>query len=315
MYQVQAGQSATVKVILTNDTDFKTPVTTKVAADVTVTYWTPGTSGAGNTAANGSWAECALGVYQLIFTAGEVGSSLGCFNFVVACGGALNYYGQFIIVADGPISQSLVQAALTALGFTSLRAALLDFLDVLLSTRATQVSVDALPTAADNADAVWDEALAGHLGVGSTGAALNTAASGAVDVNAIADAVWDEANADHVAAGSTGANLTAASAGGGSDQEEACCVVALRGSAALFRVFLQINGQSDATGTEARITVYEEDGTEAIAVQTDSSPDAEGTFNISVDPHGLSQSTNYLAKVEIDIPAGTITSWQGFSTA
>lgn len=36
------------------------------------------------------------------------------------------------------------------------------------------------PTAAENADAVWDEALAGHLGVGSTGAALN-AAGGAGD--------------------------------------------------------------------------------------------------------------------------------------
>ena len=33
----------------------------------------------------------------------------------------------------------------------------------------------ALPTAAGNADAVWDEALAGHLGAGSTGEALNAA--------------------------------------------------------------------------------------------------------------------------------------------
>jgi len=34
-----------------------------------------------------------------------------------------------------------------------------------------------VPSAADNADAVWDEALAGHLGVGSTGTALNAAGS------------------------------------------------------------------------------------------------------------------------------------------
>ncbi len=35
----------------------------------------------------------------------------------------------------------------------------------------------AAPTASDVADAVWDEALAGHLGVGSTGAALSAAGS------------------------------------------------------------------------------------------------------------------------------------------
>lgn len=35
----------------------------------------------------------------------------------------------------------------------------------------------AVPTAAANADAVWDEAIAGHLGAGSTGAALNAAGS------------------------------------------------------------------------------------------------------------------------------------------
>lgn len=36
-------------------------------------------------------------------------------------------------------------------------------------------AVDTLPTAAENADAVWDELLAGHAGAGSTGAALSAA--------------------------------------------------------------------------------------------------------------------------------------------
>ena len=63
-------------------------------------------------------------------------------------------------------------------------------LDLILDARASQTSVDdlptnaelataldPLPTAAENADAVWDELIAGHTGVGSTGAALSAAGS------------------------------------------------------------------------------------------------------------------------------------------
>lgn len=72
------------------------------------------------------------------------------------------------------------------------------------------IDADALATDAVNeiVDQVWDEALAGHLAAGSTGEALDAAASGgsAPTAAAIADAVWDEALADHVAAGSMGFN-------------------------------------------------------------------------------------------------------------
>jgi hypothetical protein len=44
-----------------------------------------------------------------------------------------------------------------------------------LASANLDTQLDALPTAAENADAVWDEMLAGHLGVGSTGEALNGA--------------------------------------------------------------------------------------------------------------------------------------------
>ena len=59
------------------------------------------------------------------------------------------------------------------------------------------------PTAADIADAVWDEATADHQGAGTTGKAL-TDASATADPGAIADAVWDEAKSGHTAAGSFG---------------------------------------------------------------------------------------------------------------
>lgn len=55
----------------------------------------------------------------------------------------------------------------------------------------------------DIADAVWDEALAGHATGGTSGAALSAAGSGA-DAATIADAVWDEALSGHTTAGTAG---------------------------------------------------------------------------------------------------------------
>lgn len=49
--------------------------------------------------------------------------------------------------------------------------------------------IDLLPTASENADAIWDENLADHLDSGTTGEALDNADS-INDVNAIASAVW-----------------------------------------------------------------------------------------------------------------------------
>jgi len=69
----------------------------------------------------------------------------------------------------------------------------------------TQAAIAALNDVSltDVADAVWDEALAGHLTAGTTGKALDDA--GAVtDPAAVADAVWDEAQVDHVTVGSMG---------------------------------------------------------------------------------------------------------------
>lgn len=69
-----------------------------------------------------------------------------------------------------------------------------------------------LLTIAGIADGVWDEAIAGHLAAGSTGAALNGAT--APTAANVADAVWDEGIAGHLVAGSTGFALNAAGAAG-----------------------------------------------------------------------------------------------------
>jgi hypothetical protein len=61
-------------------------------------------------------------------------------------------------------------------------------------------------------DGVWDEAIAGHAGAGSTGLAL--AGASAPTANAVADQVWDEVLAGHAGVGSTGEALASAGAAG-----------------------------------------------------------------------------------------------------
>lgn len=102
-------------------------------------------------------------------------------------------------------SEDVTAVELFSLCTVSDRVALLDHLDADISDVATPADV---PTAAQNADAVWDEATAGHVAAGSAGAALTAPPTAA----AITDAVWDEATAGHVAAGSTGKALTDGSA-------------------------------------------------------------------------------------------------------
>lgn len=83
----------------------------------------------------------------------------------------------------------------------------------LVDTTTTNTDmVAAAPAAADVADAVWDEALAGHAGAGSAGAALSAAS--APSAATVADAVWDEALSGHAGAGSAGAALSAAGTAG-----------------------------------------------------------------------------------------------------
>ncbi len=79
-----------------------------------------------------------------------------------------------------------------------------------LATANLDTQIDALPTAAESADAVWDELIAGHAISGSTGEALANAGGAGTPptVGAIADAVWDEARAGHVAAGSFGEGVS-----------------------------------------------------------------------------------------------------------
>lgn len=61
------------------------------------------------------------------------------------------------------------------------------------------------PSAADIADAVWDEDLTGHTATDSAGDVLGNVATGSPPTaSAIADAVWDEATSGHATSGTFG---------------------------------------------------------------------------------------------------------------
>ncbi len=61
--------------------------------------------------------------------------------------------------------------------------------NIITEIDANETKIDALPTAADIADAVWDEQLSDHLSAGSTGEALDNA-DAIADLSLIAEEVW-----------------------------------------------------------------------------------------------------------------------------
>jgi len=95
-----------------------------------------------------------------------------------------------------------------------------DTASILVDTGTTipaQITALNDPTAADIADAIWDEAAIDHQIIGSFGSAVNFLAS-TVFRDDLVDAVWDEAQSGHTIAGTFGAYLDAqvSAAGGGS---------------------------------------------------------------------------------------------------
>lgn len=70
--------------------------------------------------------------------------------------------------------------------------------------QVSAVTLEPSVSATDIADAVWDETIADHLVVGSTGKALSTASSGGVDYETLSGAVWGALLTANVAPGSFG---------------------------------------------------------------------------------------------------------------
>lgn len=116
-----------------------------------------------------------------------------------------------------------------------------------------------VPTAEEVADAVWDEATAGHVAPGSAGAALVAPPS----AGTVADAVWDEAAGDHSVPGSTGEALvvTAPTAGDVADavwDEPAAGHVAAGSLGALMQALARLPGLAHENAVMDQ-TVYDAD--------------------------------------------------------
>jgi hypothetical protein len=77
-------------------------------------------------------------------------------------------------------TRAAASTALSTSVWTSGRAALLDFLDALVSSRLASASYTAPPTVGAIADQVWDEQMSGHTTTGSAGKALSNASAPSV---------------------------------------------------------------------------------------------------------------------------------------
>ena len=77
-------------------------------------------------------------------------------------------------------TRAAASTALSTSVWTSGRAALLDFLDALISSRLATAGYSAPPSAAGIADQVWDEQMSGHTATGSAGKALSNATAPSV---------------------------------------------------------------------------------------------------------------------------------------
>jgi len=145
---------------------------------------------------------------------GSVGSVVGAVGSVTgAVGSVTGNVGGNVTGSVGSVAAGGIAAASYAAG--AITAAAIAANAITSSELATDaIGAAQLATSAvdEIVDQVWNELIAGHLGAGSTGAALNGAS--APTVGQIADAVWDELIAGHLGAGSTGASLNAAGGAG-----------------------------------------------------------------------------------------------------
>lgn len=127
--------------------------------------------------------------------------------------------GSAVSTSTAQLGVNAVQAGGTAWGSGAITAAAVaadagtEIATAVWASGTRTLTSSSDPTAAAIADAVWDEALSGHLSAGSTGEALDGAGGGGASAASIADAVWDEALSGHTTAGSAGKALSDAQDG------------------------------------------------------------------------------------------------------
>lgn len=156
-------------------------------------------------------------------TAGTFGEALqGVLSTTRA--GYLDNLTRLDVVVSTRSSQTSVDAVQTDVTtllsrLTATRANNLDYLNASITSRASQSSVNLLPQLASIVSGVWDAPNGSYLVPGSTGANLASAASGVVNPSAVASAVWEELKSAHTTPGTFGALLDVAISSRASDAD------------------------------------------------------------------------------------------------
>jgi len=169
----------------------------------------------------------------------------------------------------------VIGAAQIASGaITSTEAPALANLDAAVSTRSAPG--DAMGLTAGAVDQVWDEPLAGHAIVGTTGAALGDTAASSYRPNVMASFAFDQAT-----------------------------------NAIDGNVWLVVEGQLLTSVTSASAEFYGSDGTLLFPALTDLAPDAQGVFHVSKVNPDFSPGEQIYCRLAIVTPSGTYTSLKG----
>ena len=201
-----------------------------------------------------------------------------------------------------PLDQQFNQLNTLLTRLTEQRADNLDNLDVIVSSRASQSSIAAIP------GLVWDELLAGHTIVGSAGEVLSTVA---VDFEpaTIASAVWNAARSSYQTVGSFGES------GGFVIDARMSVAVNPQTDTLQFLAWLEKNEQMVSDPTQATVLIYNGSGTLILTLGPNTSPVGAGVFQFT--SGGASQVLNanftYVALVQIIEGGNTYSSMRPFT--
>lgn len=131
----------------------------------------------------------------------------------------------------------------------------------------------------------------------------------ATPAGTIADAVWDEATAGHQAAGSTGLALTAASVA--EKQVRSSFAYNVSTATLVGNVWLEQEGQHISSVTSCSLSFYNADGA-LLFTTTDITPDAQGIFKVSqASPTGFTAGAQVYVLCDLVAPSGTYRTVKG----
>lgn len=297
-YQVAKSSAHSVPVKLVRDDDFKTAVTGKTGANVTVRYKKyPASDWSTKDVSGSGWDEIGNGFYEVDFSGSDM-DVLGRFDYQVECAGCLDYNGAVLVVEHDPartldtLYHVLVRAAGTvqspveantvssvaAVGFTGYpyEAGILGPGDLLCWRGSSDDALGLLTrvVAFDGATLQWSPELPA------------APAFGAVFY------VLPRFLADH---------------------HRAVANVGYDGVTLTVNAWLERRGELAPNPSSCTVTVYDDAGAQQFSL-TDAAPDAQGVFRMTKTSPGLAAGKSYYAKVAVAAGGATYLTIEGVAT-